>query len=52
MRQWWRHYEVEPRDSGRMSVRRPDGVVVDYACAAFHLAEQTEQTLVIYSDPH
>ncbi|XVV11636.1 helix-turn-helix transcriptional regulator [Actinoplanes sp. CA-131856] len=51
VRRWWRHYEVEPRHSGRKGLRRPDGVVVDYAYAAFHLADQSEQTLVIYSDP-
>ncbi|GAB2999669.1 helix-turn-helix transcriptional regulator [Streptomyces pseudoechinosporeus] len=49
-RAWWPRYDVQPRRSGRKRLRRPGGAVTDFAYTAFHLAEQPEQTLVIYSD--
>ncbi|MCX4971806.1 helix-turn-helix transcriptional regulator [Streptomyces sp. NBC_00620] len=47
-RAWWAQYEVQPRHSGRKRLRHPGLEPVDYAYTAFHLAEQPEQTLVIY----
>ncbi|WP_405924189.1 helix-turn-helix transcriptional regulator [Streptomyces sp. NBC_00035] len=47
-RAWWAQYEVQPRHSGRKRLRHPGREPVDYAYTAFHLAEQPEQTLVIY----
>ncbi|MFF8789329.1 helix-turn-helix transcriptional regulator [Streptomyces sp. NPDC015125] len=46
---WWPRYDVQARRGGRKRLRRPGGAPVDYAYTAFHLAEQPEQTLVIYS---
>ncbi|MFJ9851806.1 helix-turn-helix transcriptional regulator [Streptomyces sp. NPDC101150] len=48
-RDWWPRYDVQPRHSGRKRLRRPGGAPVEFAYTAFHLAEQPEQTLVIYS---
>ncbi|OQD56274.1 hypothetical protein BM536_008265 [Streptomyces phaeoluteigriseus] len=36
--------------TGRKRLWHPDRGTVEFACTAFHLAEQSEQTLVIYSD--
>ncbi|MFF1677429.1 helix-turn-helix transcriptional regulator [Streptomyces sp. NPDC058256] len=47
-RAWWAQYEVQPRHSGRKRLRHPGREPVDYTYTAFHLAEQPEQTLVIY----
>ncbi|MBP2321675.1 transcriptional regulator with XRE-family HTH domain [Kibdelosporangium banguiense] len=50
VRAWWPHYEVQARGGGRKRLRRADGAVIDFAYTAFHLAEQPDHTLVIYSD--
>ena len=50
-RAWWSRYEVQARHGGRKRLRHPERGVVTYAYTAFHLAEQPEQTLVIYLDP-
>ncbi|RCG15666.1 transcriptional regulator [Streptomyces diacarni] len=50
VRDWWPQYEVQDRHSGRKRLRRPRRGVVAYAYTAFHLAEQPEQTLVVYVD--
>lgn len=48
-RTWWPDYEVQARHSGRKRLRPPGRTTpVTYAYTAFHLAEQPEQTLVIY----
>ncbi|MFG1988875.1 hypothetical protein ACGFJ7_02705 [Actinoplanes sp. NPDC048988] len=49
VRRWWRHYDVEPRHGGRKRPRGPDGEIIDYAYAVFHVAERPEQTLVVYA---
>jgi transcriptional regulator with XRE-family HTH domain len=50
VRAWWPRYDVQARHGGRKRLRCPGRGVVDFAYTAFHLAEQPEQTLVIYSD--
>ncbi|MFC9849338.1 helix-turn-helix transcriptional regulator [Streptomyces sp. NPDC060223] len=45
---WWPQYEVQARHSGRKRLRHPGREAIDYTYTAFHLAEQPEQTLVIY----
>lgn len=50
VRAWWPQYDVQARHGGRKRLRRPERGIVDFAYTAFHLAEQPEQTLVIYSD--
>lgn len=50
VRDWWPQYEVQARHSGRKRLRHPQRGAVDYAYTAFHLAEQPEQTLVVYAD--
>ncbi|MFE0172317.1 hypothetical protein ACFWZ2_08350 [Streptomyces sp. NPDC059002] len=53
MRDWWPkypQYEVQVRHSGREQLRHPRRGTVDYTYTAFHLAEQPEQTPVIYFD--
>ncbi|MFJ4830356.1 helix-turn-helix transcriptional regulator [Streptomyces sp. NPDC088747] len=47
-RDWWSQYDVQARHSGRKRLRRPGRGPVEYAYTAFHLAEQPEQTLVVY----
>lgn len=47
-RAWWGRYEVQPRHSGRKRLRHPAHGPVEYAYTAFHLADQPDQTLVIY----
>ena len=48
-RSWWPRYEVQARHSGRKRLRPPGRTTpVTYTYTAFHLAEQPEQTLVIY----
>ncbi|MGY5126779.1 helix-turn-helix transcriptional regulator [Streptomyces nigrescens] len=47
-RTWWHQYEVQPRHSGHKHLRHPQRGPVEYAYTAFHLAEQREQTLVVY----
>lgn len=49
-RDWWPRYEVQARHSGRKRLRHPRRGTTEYAYTAFHLAEQPEQTLVVYSD--
>ncbi|MCW7945340.1 transcriptional regulator [Streptomyces hygroscopicus] len=49
VRAWWPQYDVQARHGGRKRLRCPGRGVVDYVYTAFHLAEQPEQTLVIYS---
>jgi transcriptional regulator with XRE-family HTH domain len=49
VRAWWPQYDVQARHGGRKRLRRL-GRTIDFAYTAFHLAEQPEQTLVIYSD--
>ncbi|WP_018547060.1 helix-turn-helix transcriptional regulator [Streptomyces sp. LaPpAH-108] len=50
VRDWWPQYEVQARHSGRKRLRHPQRGAVEYAYTAFHLAEQPEQTLVVYAD--
>lgn len=50
VRTWWPQYDVQARHGGRKRLRRPGRGAVDYTYTAFHLAEQPEQTLVIYSE--
>ncbi|MEV0218038.1 helix-turn-helix transcriptional regulator [Streptomyces sp. NPDC050704] len=50
VRAWWPRYDVQEQRGGRKRLRCPGRGVVDYAFTAFHLAEQPEQTLVVYSD--
>ncbi|MEU0133149.1 helix-turn-helix transcriptional regulator [Streptomyces sp. NPDC006296] len=50
MRDWWPQYEVQARHSGRKRLRHPRRGTTDYTYTAFHLAEQPEQTLVVYVD--
>ncbi|MGX1850984.1 helix-turn-helix transcriptional regulator [Streptomyces sp. NPDC055299] len=47
-RAWWGQYEVQSRHSGHKRLRHPVHGPVEYAYTAFHLAEQPDQTLVIY----
>jgi len=49
-RAWWPRYDVQARHGGRKRLRCPGRGIVDYAYTAFHVAEQPEQTLVVYSD--
>jgi transcriptional regulator with XRE-family HTH domain len=49
VRQWWPRYDVQERRSGHKRLRNPDGRTTDYAYTAFHLADQPDQTLVIYA---
>ncbi|RXS73130.1 XRE family transcriptional regulator [Streptomyces sp. TM32] len=49
-RSWWRQYEVQARHSGHKRLRHPARGPVEYAYTAFHLAEQPDQTLVVYVD--
>ncbi|MBB5890116.1 helix-turn-helix transcriptional regulator [Kutzneria kofuensis] len=51
VRAWWPRYDVQVRQSGRKRLRPPGRGVVEYAYTTFHLAEQADQTLVIYADP-
>jgi hypothetical protein len=50
VRDWWPRYEVQARHSGRKRLRHPRRGAVDYGYTAFHVAEQPEQTLVVYVD--
>lgn len=50
VRSWWPQYDVQPRHGGRKRLRHPGKGPLDYAYTAFHLAEQPDQTLVVYSD--
>ncbi|MEV0486274.1 helix-turn-helix transcriptional regulator [Streptomyces sp. NPDC050508] len=48
-RAWWPQYEVQARHSGHKRLRPPGRTTpTTYTYTAFHLAEQPEQTLVIY----
>lgn len=47
-RSWWRQYEVQPRHSGHKRLHHPRRGPVAYTYTAFHLAEQPDQTLVVY----
>jgi transcriptional regulator with XRE-family HTH domain len=51
VRDWWPRYDVRVRQSGRKRLRPPGHGVVEYAYTAFNLAEQPDQTLVIYARP-
>ncbi|MGQ4419806.1 helix-turn-helix transcriptional regulator [Streptomyces sp. SAS_269] len=50
VRAWWPRYDVQARHGGRKRLRLPGPGVIEFAYTAFHLAEQPEQTLVIYSE--
>ncbi|MET8453065.1 helix-turn-helix transcriptional regulator [Streptomyces sp. NPDC005209] len=50
VRAWWPQYDVQDRHGGRKRLRCRERGIVDFAYTAFHLAEQPEQTLVIYSE--
>ena len=50
VRDWWPQYEVQARRSGRKRVRHPRRGAIDYAYTAFNLADQPEQTMVVYVD--
>lgn len=48
-RTWWPQYEVQARHSGHKRLCPPgSSTPITYTYTAFHLAEQPEQTLVIY----
>ncbi|CAM5409958.1 XRE family transcriptional regulator OS=Streptomyces alboniger OX=132473 GN=CP975_22175 PE=4 SV=1 [Streptomyces alboniger] len=49
-RAWWPRYDVQVRHSGEKRLRRRGGEVVEYVYTAFHLADQQELTLVIYTE--
>ncbi|MFB0615041.1 helix-turn-helix transcriptional regulator [Streptomyces sp. AGS-58] len=49
-RDWWTRYEVQARHSGRKRLWHPQRGATEYVYTAFHLAEQPEQTLVVYFD--
>ncbi|WP_153814334.1 helix-turn-helix transcriptional regulator [Streptomyces sp. SUK 48] len=49
-RAWWPQYDVQPRRGGRKRLRVPGRGVVEFAYTAFHLAEQPDQTLVVYAE--
>jgi len=48
VRSWWPRYDIQPRHSGRKRLRHPRHGPTEYGYTAFHLAEQPEQTLVVY----
>lgn len=50
VRAWWPQYDVQVRHSGRKRLRPPGREVVEFVYTAFHLAEQPELTLVIYTE--
>ncbi|GAA2712059.1 MULTISPECIES: helix-turn-helix transcriptional regulator [Streptomyces] len=50
VRAWWPQYDVQTRHGGRKRLRHPGRGVTDFTYTAFHLAEQPEQTLVIYAE--
>lgn len=50
MRGWWPEYDVQVRHGGCKRLRPPGGERADFVYNAFHLAEQSELTLVIYSE--
>ncbi|MFH9870673.1 helix-turn-helix transcriptional regulator [Streptomyces lydicus] len=50
VRAWWPQYDVQVRRGGRKRLRRPGRGAIDIAYTAFHLAEQPDRTLVVYSD--
>ncbi|MEU6476546.1 helix-turn-helix transcriptional regulator [Streptomyces sp. NPDC047017] len=50
VRAWWPRYDVQDRHGGRKRLRCPGRGVVEFAYTAFHVAEQPDQTLVIYSE--
>ncbi|MFK8843823.1 helix-turn-helix transcriptional regulator [Streptomyces sp. Ac-502] len=49
-RAWWAQYDVQVRRGGRKRLRRKGGEAVEFVYTAFHLAEQPELTLVIYTE--
>ncbi|GCD40521.1 helix-turn-helix transcriptional regulator [Streptomyces paromomycinus] len=49
-RAWWSQYDVQVRRGGRKRLRRRNGEAVEFVYTAFHLAEQPELTLVIYTE--
>ncbi|ANN18271.1 transcriptional regulator [Amycolatopsis orientalis] len=49
VRAWWPHYDIQARRGGRKRLRPPGRGVTEFAYTAFHLAEQPERTLVVYS---
>ncbi|MER7943571.1 helix-turn-helix transcriptional regulator [Streptomyces sp. NPDC094458] len=50
MRGWWPEYDVQVQHGGRKRLRPPGREAADFVYTAFHLAEQPELTLVIYSE--
>ncbi|MFH8406993.1 helix-turn-helix transcriptional regulator [Streptomyces sp. NPDC018019] len=50
VRTWWPQYDVQVRRGGRKRLRQRGGEVTEFVYTAFHLAEQPELTLVIYSE--
>jgi hypothetical protein len=50
MRAWWPQYDVQVQHGGRKRLRPPEREAADFSYTAFHLAEQPELTLVIYSE--
>ncbi|MEU1117207.1 MULTISPECIES: helix-turn-helix transcriptional regulator [unclassified Streptomyces] len=50
VRDWWPRYDVQVRQSGRKRLRPPGRAVTEFAYTAFHLAEQPELTLVVYTE--
>ncbi|HEX6356718.1 helix-turn-helix transcriptional regulator [Actinophytocola sp.] len=50
VREWWPRYDVQTRHGGRKRLRPPGRGVTEFAYTAFHLAEQPDQTLVIYAE--
>lgn len=50
MRAWWPQYDVQIRHGGRKRLRPPGREEADFLYTAFHLAEDPELTLVIYTE--
>ncbi|MCP2163402.1 helix-turn-helix transcriptional regulator [Goodfellowiella coeruleoviolacea] len=51
VRAWWPRYDIQVSRGGAKRLRHPRLGLVTLTHTAFHLADQPEQTLVIYSDP-
>lgn len=51
VRDWWPRYDIQVSRGGSKRLRHPRRGLITLTHTAFHLAEQPEQTLVVYSDP-
>ncbi|MEV4345113.1 helix-turn-helix transcriptional regulator [Actinoplanes sp. NPDC049596] len=50
-RDWWQRYDIQFSHAGSKRLRHPRLGVITVPHAAFHVAEQPEQTLVVYHLP-